>query len=348
MLLLKDLELGDLNSQLQSAASNVAGDEDAQFIRLLPAAASKAREIASHWDFMGPGRLIDEMLQDRNNFPGGADLAGKTRLQRAAIARLTLGYFQVEDPLPPSVVSLYPEFFRRLAKFISEGGGQPYDEEYFAKDVRYALGVTVPAGALQFDLRYRIGPKLILREINRTKSPLPALSYLRSGAWGRWYNEHLDLRAMRDFNPNGWTAHCARMAEVLELNPSVLGIVGVGWFYDPAVAENSPTLAYIQDTQTKYGAFHIRIGTEPHHIQNAIYKSALRRRLYEEGKYLPACYMLAWPRAPLLAWAKRLETDPGVGFAASDRAAQPRPVLPPLSKERSVKISQPAAQGPVS
>jgi len=345
MLLLKDLELSDVVSQLQIAANDVVGNEDGQFNRLLPAAAAKAREVASHWDFMGPGRVIDELLQDREAFPRGTDVEGRTRLQRVAVARLALNFFQVEDPLPPSVTSLYPEFFRRLAKFISEGPGERYEEEYFAKDVRYALGLTIPAGALQFDLLYRIGPKLILREINRTKSPLPALSYLRSGGWGRWYNEHLDLRAMREFNPDGWTAHCARMAEVLELNPSVLGIVGVGWFYDPAVAENSPTLAYIQDTQTKYGAFHVRIGTEPHHIQNAIYKSALRRRLYEEGKYLPTCYMLAWPRSPLLAWAKRLKADPSVGFASSDRVAQPRPVVA-LSKARSAAIA--AAQGPVS
>jgi len=72
---------------------------------------------------MGPGRVIDEMLQDRESFPGGVDCRG----QDAASARCDRSpgmgaFFQIEDPLPPSVVSLYQEFFRRLAKFISEGG----------------------------------------------------------------------------------------------------------------------------------------------------------------------------------------------------------------------------------
>jgi hypothetical protein len=320
MLLLRDLELGDVRSQLRIAADGVVRDEDQQLKSLLPKAAARARAIAAHWDFMGPARVIGQLLNDHNAFPRAKYLQGKTRLQRVAVARLALDYFQVEDPLPASVISLYPDFLRRLAKFLGEGVGESYDEEYFAKDVRYALGLTVPAGALQFDLKYSIGPKLILRDVRDRGSPKSAFAYIRSGGWGRWYNEHVDLRAMREFNPEGWTAHCAKMAEVLELNPSVLGIVGVGWFYDPAVvvAENSPALDYIQNTQVKYGAFHVRIGTEPHHIQNAIYRSALRKRLYEEGKYLPTCYMLAWPRAALIAWAQRLKVDPSVAFERSE------------------------------
>jgi len=327
MLLLQDLELGAIHSQLQIAANEAVGDEDAQFKRLLPAAASRARAIAGHWDFMAPARMIDQMLEDSGAFPRGGDVQGKTRLRRVAVARLALDHFQVDDALPQSVTSLYPDLFRRVAKFVTEGVGERYDEEYFAKDVRYALGLTIPCGALQFDPKYRIGPKLILREVGKTKSARTALAYLKSGGWGRWYNEHLDLRAMREFNPDGWTAHCARMAEVLELNSDALGIVGVGWFYDPAVAENSPGLAYIQRTQLKYGAFRVRIGTEPHHIQNAIFRSAVRRKLYEEGKYLPTCFLLAWPRRAIIAWAHRLKTDPSVGFAASQSVANHPPIV---------------------
>jgi len=327
MLFLKDLELGATCSQLQVVANDVVGNEDEQFRRLLPGTASSARAMAGHWDFMAPAGVIDQLLENSDAFPRGNDVRGKTRLRRVAVARLALHFFQVEDPLPPSVTSLYPDLFRRLAKVVAEGVGERYDDEYFAKDVRSALGLTIPCGALQFDLKYRIGPKLILRDVGKTKSSHTAFAYLKSRGWGRWYNEHLDLRAMREFNPDGWTAHCARMAEVLELNSDALGIVGVGWFYDPVVAENSPGLAYIQRTQLKYGAFRVRIGTEPHHIQNAIFRSAVRRKLYEEGKYLPTGYMLAWPRRAIIAWARRLKIDPSVAFAASEPAARPRPIV---------------------
>ena len=61
-------------------------------------------------------------------------------------------------------------------------------------------------------------------------------------------------RAVRDFNPAGWTAHSLRMAEVLKLNPDALGTVGAGWFYDPALEEVTPSLAYIRRTQVQFGA----------------------------------------------------------------------------------------------
>jgi hypothetical protein len=328
MLTLEDLNLGAVSSQLEIVASDVAAEEERQFDRHLPGAAARARAAAGHWEFFAPSRVIDRLLDDRDAFPMAGDVKGKTRLRRVTVARLALRHFQIEDSLPPSVACLYPDLFRRLAKFIADGVGESYDEEYFAKDVRYALGVTAPGGALQFDLKYHIGPKLIVRDVVRAKTWHPLLAYLGSTGWGRWYNEHIDLRAMREFNPEGWTAHCARMAEMLELNPTVRGIVGVGWFYDPVVAENSPGLAYIQQTQTRYGGFLVRVGTEPHHIQNAIFRSAIRRKLYEEGKYLPTCYMLAWPRRALIAWARRLKLDPSVGFGTSEAPPQPRPIEP--------------------
>ena len=340
MLSLADFDLGPALAQLELVAGDVSPDEERELTRLLPAAAEAARAAASHWQFLAPAQAIDTMLSN-GDFPGAANVQGRTRLRRSAIARLALRHFRVNDSLPGSVLALYPDFFRRLAKFLTEAMGEAYDEEYFAKDVRYALGVTAPAGALQFDFKYHISPKLILRHVLRAKDWRPLAAYVASAGWGRWYNEHIDLRAMRDFNPDGWTAHCAKMAELLALNPSVRGIVGVGWFYDPAVSENSPGLAYIRKTQLRYGGFLVRIGTEPHHIQNAIYRSAVRRRLYEEGKYLPTCYMLAWPRAALMSWATRLRADPDVGFAASDRAAPARSVFPVKQTDSQARVVAP-------
>jgi hypothetical protein len=329
MLMLGKFDLGPALGQLETTASDVSEDEDRKLDRLLPAAAEEARAAAAHWQFLAPAQVIDAMIANREVFPRAGEGAGKTRLRRVVVARLALNHFEIPDALPESVMALYPDHFRRLVKFLSEGTAESYDEEYFAKDVRYALGVTAPGGALQFDFKYWISPKLIVRHCLKSRASHSLLAYLAAAGWGRWYNEHIDLRAMRDFNPEGWTRHCARVAEVLELNPSVRGIVGVGWFYDPAVSENSPGLAYIRKTQMKYGGFLVRVGTEPHHIQNAIYRSAVRRRLYEEGKYLPTCYLMAWPRGPLLAWAEELKRDPSVGFAASDETASARPVIGP-------------------
>ena len=180
--------------------------------------------------------------------------------------------------------------------------------------MRYALGLTIPCGAHQLDLRARIGAKLIMRDVVATRSAQSALAYAAALGWGRWYSNHLDLRAMKEFSPRGWTASFVRMAEMLALNPQVRGIAGMSWFYDPHVALISPHLAYIQ-TPMSHGAFLAKMGSDAHHIANATIRSSVRQKLYKEGKYLPTCYLLAWPRNALIAWARHLKSDPSVSFS---------------------------------
>jgi len=328
MVTLRDLEIdAETRARLLFVANEVSLEETRQFLRLLPAAAAKARTIAGHGDFMGPARVLDDLILDILDSVAPAkakDSLNETRLRRVAVALLVLDFFEVQDRLPPSVIGFYPAFFARLATFVTEKATDRYDEDYYAKDTRYALGVTVPCGALQIDLEGSVGPKLILRDAIATRSVRSALAYTVSGGWGRWYANHLDLRAMKEFSPQGWTASFARLAETLELNPRIRGIAGVSWFYDPKVADVSPQLAYILHTPMRHGAFLAHMGTDSHHIRNATVRSPIRKKAYEEGRYLPTCYLLAWPRRPLLEWAQRLRADPSVGFAGPQPATPPR------------------------
>lgn len=302
-------------SHLTTVASTLSPDEARQFKRLLPGAAVLARSMAHHWDFVAPAAVINDLIEDTRAFPRAVDWSNKARLRRAAVARLALEFFRVDDPLPQTIQRLYPDFLERLAKSLLSDSAAPYEGEFFAKDVRYALGVTVPCGALQFDLDGRIGPKLILRDVLARKSFRSPLSYTASWGWGRWYNIHMDLRAMKDFTPDGWTASCVRLAEMLKANPDVRGVNGVSWFYDPHVAEITPHLGYLQQTPSRHGAFLVHIGTASHDIENATVRSPIRKKHYDEGKYVPTSYLLAWPRRALIAWANRLETDPSVRFS---------------------------------
>jgi hypothetical protein len=142
----------------------------------------------------------------------------------------------------------------------------------------------------------------------------PTLKYLASRGWGRWYGNHIDLRAIKAFAPEGWTASFARIAELLALNPSVRGVAGVAWFYDPELARVSPHLTYIRETPVQHGAFLVRMKTQEHDIANAIANSLTRRRLHGRGDYSPTCYLIGWPRRFLLEWAARLKIDPSVAF----------------------------------
>ncbi len=313
---------------LAAVANEVSPEENRQFRRLLPACAAEARAVAGHWDFGSPCYVIDRLIDDTRAFPKGTEARNRTRLRQAAIARLALGFFRPEDRLPSSILKLYPAFFGRLATFLHDRVNGVYDDDFFAKDVRYALGLTIPCGALQFDLNGVVGPKLIARDLAATRSLRSTIGYVASRGWGRWYSNHIDVRAIKEFTPEGWTASFARIAELLALNPSVRGVAGVAWFYDPQLIRVSPHLSYIGQTLERSGAFRVTMKTQEHDIANALARSLSRKRLYERGEYSPACYLVAWPRRALLEWAARLKIDPSIAFASPAPADERRSAQP--------------------
>jgi len=65
----------------------------------------------------------------------------------------------------------------------------------------------------------------------------------------------------------------------------------------------SPRLAYIREQPEQNGASFFRIAPNPD--SGALAKSATRRRLYEEGKYVPTEYCMVWPRKAMIRWAEK-------------------------------------------
>jgi hypothetical protein len=288
-------------SLLLAIGQNVSREENTLLEAGLPLAAARARNTAGHWAFEAPSKAVDDWIA--GVFSGYRD-ESLNRIRVAAVARLALEHSEVEDRLPASVLGLYPNFFERLARFLSNATSRTYKPDFYWKDVRYALGLTVPCGLLQIDLRYHVGPRLVLRDIVHSALPRLGWDYLLSLAWRRWYNTHLDPREMGEFCPAGWTASFIRIAETLELNPHVCGAAGVSWFYDPVVSGISPDLAYVRLNQIENGAFSVRVGEGPQHTKNALFASRTRQQFYAQGKYSPTGFLIAWPRKSLIAWAK--------------------------------------------
>ena len=96
-----------------------------------------------------------------------------------------------------------------------------------------------------------------------------------------------------------------RIAELLERQQDIRGMVGTSWFYDPQLLEISPCLAYLQQRPLERGAFLLRHGTGLFDIEHATMTSKTRHRLYQEGKYTPIVYSLLWPRQDLISWAEQ-------------------------------------------
>jgi len=109
---------------------------------------------------------------------------------------------------------------------------------------------------------------------------------------------------MSSFNREGWIVSYLRMVELLRRNPHVKGHMGVGWLADPALTHVSPHLAYLRDIPVAHGAGSFCLGRcGADGIQDATMKSAARRRLYEQGDYIPMEYLTVWPRKEMIAWA---------------------------------------------
>jgi len=93
------------------------------------------------------------------------------------------------------------------------------------------------------------------------------------------------------------------LARVAQMNPRVKGLYSSAWYIDPAVATIQPRLAFLREFFLKNGGFVHRLGVTPSSIEDALRKSATRRRLYDEGKYQPTAWARYWPRAAMLRWA---------------------------------------------
>jgi hypothetical protein len=228
--------------------------------------------------------------------------ADRRNLARALIATLAVDAMARirAANVTPQVIERSRQWQPRLLRFLTEEAddGYVYPGDFFIKDYRYVHGLMVPCGARFLDLDARVQPKNALRLARQ--SPLAALRAIS----GRWYCSHTETRYLDDFTPEGWIMTFREIADLLEINPHMRGLVVTGWLYDPQLATVSPRLTYLREVPMSGGARLIRIGTGPHDISRATEKSATRRALYEEGKYIPVSYSIVWDRDDLIRWVK--------------------------------------------
>jgi len=123
------------------------------------------------------------------------------------------------------------------------------------------------------------------------------------------YFPHIDSRdeeGMAEFGPEGLARSNINIAEMLKINKNVKGVWGKSWYYDPKVLEISPRLKYFTDLhiETFKGTL---VYCEPGEgvTKHAIATSPTRRKLYEEGKYIPTNYLWAAGRKNIIEWASK-------------------------------------------
>ena len=217
----------------------------------------------------------------------------------------TLELFPSRD-LPDAILDMYDKWFQRILNDLDVQPDSYYkmENDDFLKDLAICSRRAIPAGGAwiaQFE-----GVNLSLMKKGGGKQFFEFLLFLFFKISGLYpyYALHTSTRHLEDFNEAQRDNCYLNIAELLKLNPHIKGLVGESWFNDPALKHISPRLTYLRDRPVNNGARTFYCGTTQLDIEQATGKSKTRARLYKEGKYIPACYIVIWPRRELIKWSE--------------------------------------------
>lgn len=194
----------------------------------------------------------------------------------------------------------YADAFNRIVDQIdADPSFADLSKDAFMKDLWLARVVMIPAFAQVWWPHSGLGGRDLLRA-----GPAALLhGYVRCGGRRPFFEGHTHdpMARIKYWTAAGWYQAMRLGALALPAFPKHKGVFGTAWFYDPAMATVSPNLLFASNQQVGKGAFRMRIGAnEAAHI-NATATSASRRRLVEEGKYVPTDYAIIWARRDLIA-----------------------------------------------
>jgi hypothetical protein len=209
--------------------------------------------------------------------------------------------------VPDSILSLLAVSFQRILAQLENAEKHFYlhSNELFCKDLALCRLKLLPCGSELVDVYSGVPRSTLFR--NGFQQLVCATRYfLNKGSGFRpWYESHWDRRLIRSFTPKGYDQCYLRIAELLELNPEIKGMMGSSWWFDPALEPVSPNLTFLRQVPLDNGAQLFRVGSNSAATQAAIHLSAERKRLYDSGSYRPTNYLLAWARKDMLEWANR-------------------------------------------
>lgn len=206
--------------------------------------------------------------------------------------------------LPPRVqVQQLRQFRRMVADTDPAADWLSLESDLFRKEFGLATVRLYAAGARLIDPRCGIQRSLLLRGSPRDWLRCAATLGM-AGGFRPYFQTHIHTFMLEGFTAEATEELYRCCADLYALHPEALGSFAASWFYDPAVAQVSPRLAYLREIPESGGARTLFVSAAEDAVGNALSKSATRRRLYEAGEYQPKVYMLVWPKKRQQAWAR--------------------------------------------
>lgn len=169
------------------------------------------------------------------------------------------------------------------------------DADLFMKEYGLASERLYAAGAQLLDRRCGVPRSVIFKE-GVTKAPAKLMFFAKLAGFKPMIQIHTHTFNLDRFNPEGWDECYRGCVELYRIFPELLGVFGSSWFYDPTIVKISPRLQYLQSIPQASGAALFYYSTDSSAIANATSSSHSRRKLYEEGLYLPKNYMMIWSK----------------------------------------------------
>lgn len=179
------------------------------------------------------------------------------------------------------------------------------DDDVFVKDIMCFTGRLVPCGMYVVDVHSGF-PRSYLLKPNIWSLPSNLFFFAKAGGFRRYAQVHVHKPTIDEFSLEGRNECFKRIAEIIDLDPELLGVIGSAWYYDPKIQEVSPHLAYLSSDPLKQGGHLICLGETQAARQNALSKSKKRRALYEQGAYIPRQFMLILNQGDLRQWVTKM------------------------------------------
>ena len=211
------------------------------------------------------------------------------------------------EKLPDEILHLYHEWFEWVLEDFSKQPDDYYDHRCnsFVLDVMVCTLRSIPVGGAWIAEIRSVGLSPFFGGgVKQFFSYLYFIIFKAPG-FSQYITTHTAARHLRHFNERQMNLTYLRMAELMKRNPRIKGFYRRSWFLDPKLEEISPKLGYLIKVPLQNGAKLFPAGSTKKDIGYALAVSRTRRRLHEEGKYLPTGYALIWPRKEFLLFAAK-------------------------------------------
>lgn len=229
-------------------------------------------------------------------------LAGRALLALAAPRALEEA---VRRGIPEEVMDLLCDEFASFAAappaWLADAG---FEHVRFREMARIATLHRFPAG--QFHWEISGVPRSTFWKAGARGALTVAAAVARSGGLAPMFEFHVnERRKNRSVLLEGEAAASyLRMARALEFNPPVRGLMSCSWLFCPTIAQATPRLAWLRRQLQEAGASLIPLG--PAGPESGFLKGSPERRVeFESGRLRPRLVLVIWPRASVLAWARR-------------------------------------------